>query len=596
MKFHKRKKVHKKSRNNNINHTKDINDSEIESDDILSSVASDENNLALLNKRKKLNDAINDDISHDDVTDNDDSNDDKNEDIFNNPEERKIYLAKKYLKDLGVQSSDGENSSETSLNNEDEQKSSKLSDDDFSSDENEEKKKKISKMLMEKEKSKNRKSLLNLGNKIKLFYDEKLSTKLLNSNKKDTKNSNILNNKIDENVIFFRGHKKSVTCVACPDYNLSFMDQYDYTYNKYKGYNNGKFYEHDDNAENYSMGWYNSNNNDSDVNYKEKIIEPKIFENTSISTIYTGGKDACIIEWDLIKGEKVHIYKGYSNSFVEYGNKGINHFKSVMDIYCHKFNSFFISVGSDNLINVWDNRIKKKCTNSIVGHKNIISGIIGCNETTDELNIDHNFFTSSYDKTIKLWDLRFFDKCLNTYLGHTNNILSMNSICQNKLVTSSSDYTLRVWNTKNDNHILYSINYEIIESCCTLNNKIFIAGTFSGHIYIFTSSYKKPIYIQKNAHNASSITALISIPFTNIFISGSYDGYVHFWEYKNINKIVGNVNKIMTVQIYGTVNKFSFSHNYKYLFVAVGNEMKHGIWTRTKNKNGLAIIPLHFLS
>ncbi|CRG93571.1 conserved Plasmodium protein, unknown function [Plasmodium gallinaceum] len=595
MKFHKRKKTLKKNRNNNINHTKNNNDSEIESDDILSSAESNDNNLALLHKKKK----INDNISDDDVNDNNNSNDDENDDIFNNPEERKIYLAKKYLKDLGVQSSDRDNSSESSVNSDDEQKLSKLSN-DLSSDENEEKKKIISKMLMEKEKSKSVKSILNLGNKVKIFYDEVLSTKSLNINKKDTKNVDTLNNKIDENVIFFRGHKKSVTCVACPDYNLSFLDQYDYTYsnNKYKGYNNGKFYEHDNNnTENYSFSWHdNINYNDNNVDHKEIIIEPKIFENTSISTIYTGGKDACIIEWDLIKGEKVHIYKGCSSSYTKFGNKGINHFKSVMDIYCHKFNSFFISVGSDNLINVWDNRIKKECINSNVGHKNIISGIIGCNDTTEELHIDHNFFTSSYDKTIKLWDLRFFDKCINTYLGHTNNILSMNSISQNKLVTSSSDYTLRIWNTKNDNHILYSINYEIIESCCTLNNKIFIAGTFSGHIYIFTSSYKKPICIQKNAHSAYSITALISIPFTNIFISGSYDGYVHFWEYKNINKIAGNVNKILTVQIYGTINKFSFSHNYKYLFIAVGNEMKHGTWTRTKNKSGLAIIPLHFLS
>lgn len=112
----------------------------------------------------------------------------------------------------------------------------------------------------------------------------------------------------------------------------------------------------------------------------------------------------------------------------------------------------------------------------------------------------------------------------------------------------------------------------------------------------FNSSYKKPICIQQNAHNSFSITSLISIPYTNIFISGSYDGYVHFWQFKNMNKISASVQKIMTVQVNGTVNKFSFAHNYRYLYIAIGNEMRHGSWTKTKNKNGLAIIPLHFLA
>ncbi|CZT99426.1 U3 small nucleolar RNA-interacting protein 2 [Plasmodium falciparum NF54] len=636
MKFqNKRKKKHfvKNKKGNEKNKAnKNIDDSEIESDDILSSQDSD-NNVTFLNKKKKLN-YDEEDYSDEDINNNknvDEENDDNEyENVFNNPEERKIYLAKKYLKDMGIESSDEDNEEEDSsdeaqsIHSAESQKSidDKLSDDPFSSDEESDKKKKkkkVSNVLIDNEKSQSKKHLLNLGNKIKIFYDEKLSSNVTNRNNKNefklktqqcndnNNNINIHNNILcdNKNLIFYYGHKKSVTCVASPDYNLSFVDQYEYknehNVNKYNGYNNGKFFYQ--NNENNNINDIHNNNycGEEDMsnnhNKDDIIMEPKFFENTSINTIYTGGKDACIIEWDIIKGEKVHIYKGNKNSFTGFGDKNsISHFKSVMDIYCNKYNSFFISVGSDNLINVWDNRINNKCTNSIIGHKNIISGIVGCNSNIEELHMDHNFFTSSYDKTIKLWDLRFFDKCINTYLGHTNNILTMNSIDQNKLITSSSDYTLRVWNTKNDNHILFNINYEIIESCCTLNNRIFIAGTFSGHIYVFNSSYKKPICIQQNAHNSFSITSLISIPYTNIFISGSYDGYVHFWQFKNMNKISASVQKIMTVQVNGTVNKFSFAHNYRYLYIAIGNEMRHGSWTKTKNKNGLAIIPLHFLA
>ncbi|CAD2105113.1 U3 small nucleolar RNA-interacting protein 2, putative [Plasmodium vinckei lentum] len=593
-KFNKRKNnIGKKGNYNNRNKNKKVEDSEIESDDILSSNLSEEDNI-IVNKKTKFNDEIIESDEDGDYGNKNNSDEDDEYDGFNNPEERKMYLAKKYLKDMGIESSEEEDSSGESENSDNEQNKKKKLSSDYSSDDSDiDKKEKIKKMLMEKESSKYRKTLLNLRDKIRIFYDEELSNNLLtNNDKKDKQNMNNLSKKVknDDNVLFFNGHKKSVTTVACPDYNLSFFDHYDYkiTNNNYDKYNNEKLNSYNDHTD---------SDDESLKNISDKIMHPKSFENTSINTIYTGGKDACIIEWDLYRQEKVHIYKGNPDSFKDFGNQsGICHFKSVMDIYCNKYNSFFMSVGCDNLINVWDNRTKKTCMNSVIGHKNIITSIVGCNDDTEELNMEHNFFTSSYDKTIKLWDLRFFNKCINTYLGHTNNILTMNSLSQNKLLTSSSDYTIRFWNTKNDNHILFNINYEIIESCCTLNNKIFVAGTFSGALYIFTSSYKKPICIHKNAHSSYPITALISIPYTNIFISGSYDGYVHFWEYKSISKISANIHKIMTIQLNGTVNKFSFAHNYKYLFAAIGNEMKHGRWDRTKNKNGLAVIPIQFLS
>ncbi|CAA9991056.1 conserved protein, unknown function [Plasmodium knowlesi strain H] len=618
MKFNKRKKSFKIKKKSYGGRKEEGYNSEIESDDILSSEASESGNQRIkVGKKKKRHFAsVEGEITDEDATDGNasDLNEDgttsgeENGNTFNNPEERKIHLAKKYLRDMGIQSSDDENSqSDSPENSDDEDKSDSTFSDNRPSHGNDEQREQVSKLMMQRERQKSRKALLNLGNKIKIVYDDKLA-----SSKGISKKGSICMNSSGENgqsghtgktdlpgehAFFFRGHKKSVTCVASPDFNLSFFDYYEYDMatsqcderDAYAGYNSGKFYR-DDNPRNSPQVDEHSGDN------VEHVMQPKVFPNVSLSTAYTGGKDACIIEWDLARGEKVHIYKGNPSAFQDFGkSNGISHFKSVMDLYCHKFNSFFISVGADNLINTWDNRVKRTCTHSVVGHKNIISGIVGSNENTEELNMEHNFFTSSYDKSIKLWDMRFLDKCINTYMGHTNNILSMTSLTQNKLITSSSDYTLRFWNTKNDNHILFNLNYEIVESCCSLNNRVFVAGTFSGHIYIFSSSYKKPICICKNAHSSYAVTALVSIPFTDIFISGSYDGYVNFWQYKSVNKTSATMRKVLAVPVNGMVSQFSFSPNYAYLFAAVGDEMKHGKWTRTCSKNGLAVIPLRFL-
>ncbi|KJP88038.1 hypothetical protein AK88_02313 [Plasmodium fragile] len=616
MKFNKRKKSCKiKKKNYGGRKEKEGYNSEIESDDILSSEASDTgNHRTKLGKNKKRHVAsVDGRTTDDDATggdasdfDEDGTSGDENGNAFNNPEERKIHLAKKYLRDMGIQSSDDDKSQSDSPENSDEEdKSDSNFSDNLCSYGNDEQREQISKLMMQKERQKSRRALLNLGNKIKIVHDQKLaSSKGIAKNGSTCMNRSGENgqsdqtNLHDEHAFFFRGHKKSVTCVACPDFNLSFFDYYEYDVgigacgerDTYAGYNSGKFYKEDNSRSSQQGG------SDPFGDNPQHAMQPKMFPNVSLSTAYTGGKDACIIEWDLARGEKVHIYKGNPSAFQHFGKSdGISHFKSVMDLYCDKFNSFFISVGADNLINTWDNRVKKTCTHSVVGHKNVISAIIGSNENTDELNMEFNFFTSSYDKSIKLWDLRFLDKCINTYMGHTNNILSMTSLAQNKLITSSSDYTLRFWNTKNDNHILFNLNYEIVESCCSLNNRVFIAGTFSGHIYIFSSSYKKPICICKNAHSSYAVTALVSIPFTDIFISGSYDGYVNFWQYKSVSKTSATMRKILAVPVNGAISKFSFSPNYAYLFAAVGDEMKHGKWTRTNSKYGLAVIPLCFL-
>ncbi|SCO70023.1 U3 small nucleolar RNA-interacting protein 2, putative [Plasmodium vivax] len=640
MKFNKRKKSFKIKKKNYGGRKEQEDNSEIESDDILSSEASESANLRTkLGKKKKRHIAsVEGQITDEDATDGDasdgDASDleedgpsgDENGDAFNNPEERKIHLAKKYLRDMGIQSSDEEKSQSDSPANSDEEDNSdsNFSDNRYSHG-NEEQKERITKLMMQRERQKSRKALLNLGNKIKIVHDEKLAASkgvvkrgpaCLNrsggsggsggsgesgqsgqTGQRGQPGKSSQTDLLSEEAFFFRGHKKSVTCVACPDFNLSFFDYYEYDAgtaeregcDAYAGYNSGKFYR-EDNPRSSPQG------DDPLGDDAQQVMQPKVFPNVSLSTAYTGGKDACIIEWDLARGEKVHIYKGNPSAFQHFGrSNGISHFKSVMDLYCHKFNSFFISVGADNLISTWDNRVKKTCTHSIVGHKNVISAIVGSNENTDELNMEYNFFTSSYDKSIKLWDLRFLEKCINTYMGHTNNILSMTSLTQNKLITSSSDYTLRFWNTKNDNHLLFNLNYEIVESCCSLNNRVFIAGTFSGHIYILSSSYKKPICICKNAHNSYAVTALVSIPFTDIFISGSYDGYVNFWQYKSVSKTSATMRKVLAVPVDGAVSKFSFSPNYAYLFAAVGDEMKHGKWTRTRSRNGLAVIPLRFL-
>ncbi len=69
---------------------------------------------------------------------------------------------------------------------------------------------------------------------------------------------------------------------------------------------------------------------------------------------------------------------------------------------------------------------------------------IRCLQFDDE-GQQNRLVTGSSDKTIKVWDLRMFGECLNTLEGHTNFVSSV-SFVGNPLVSGSDDCTVRMWN------------------------------------------------------------------------------------------------------------------------------------------------------
>jgi WD40 repeat protein len=52
--------------------------------------------------------------------------------------------------------------------------------------------------------------------------------------------------------------------------------------------------------------------------------------------------------------------------------------------------------------------------------------------------------TGSSDKTVKVWDMRMFGECLNTLEGHTD-FVSCLSFAGDLLVSGSDDCSIRLW-------------------------------------------------------------------------------------------------------------------------------------------------------
>lgn len=301
-------------------------------------------------------------------------------------------------------------------------------------------------------------------------------------------------------------------------------------------------------------------------------------------TIYSGGKDCAIIRWDIETGKKI-IFPGSRKDF----NCG-GHFEQVRTICINYESNLLCSGGDDRVIRLWDYRAPK-CIEKLHGHTNSITGIV------NEINSDMGQIISvSYDKSVKVWSLATRTH-MNTYYGHTNKITCCDIAVKDRLLTGSEDNTSRLWKLSADSHLIfYSGNYNSnsekslespIDSVSCLNSINHITGQQNGTLSIWSQNKKKPLINLTRVHDGA-ITSVKSVPFTDLFFTGSCDGNIKSWKWFD-----DKLTPINDIPIKGFVNDIAVSD--KLLVAAIGQEHRLGRWQTMKDsKNGIFIQHLSY--
>ncbi|OBZ90276.1 U3 small nucleolar RNA-interacting protein 2 [Choanephora cucurbitarum] len=319
------------------------------------------------------------------------------------------------------------------------------------------------------------------------------------------------------------------------------------------------------------------------------------------SVYYSASKDGSIVKWDLSTKKRLHTFPG--------GRKGVKNFDGHTDhILCLAIShdgKYLVSGGKDKSINLWSVTEDKHLA-KFTQHRDTVSGLAfrkGQNQ----------LYSASHDRTIKLWNIdeRAY---IETLFGHQDQITDIDTLVRERCVsTGGRDKTARVWKIVEESQLVYrggvsskkegeTLYVEGSLDCIAqIDESMFVTGGDSGVISLWELNRKKPVYSMSSAHGLQDekspywITAVASLRYSDLFVSGSWDGYVRVWKLSSDNK---QFSQIATIAVEGVVNsiqiKTVFPSNRTWIIVGVGQELKLGRWIRMKKgvKNCTKVIEL----
>lgn len=160
-----------------------------------------------------------------------------------------------------------------------------------------------------------------------------------------------------------------------------------------------------------------------------------------------------------------------------------------------------------------------------------------------------------------------------------------------------------------------------------IDEEIFITGGDNGSLSLWSINKKKPVYTLPLAHGREPapkeedrfegpnpepgvvvrdqprwITALKTVPYSDVVLSGSWDGWVRVWKVsadkKKLEEVgaIGGVGEDGEPVVKGVINDIAMFERGERakdglsVVVAVGKEHRMGRWKREKGKNGLIVL------
>lgn len=281
-------------------------------------------------------------------------------------------------------------------------------------------------------------------------------------------------------------------------------------------------------------------------------------------SVFTAGKDGCIIKWNIDDGNK---------EIIKDAHKG-----QILCIALSTDGKFLASGGRDNVIKIWDAQ-NLKFIDNLNGHNGNITSLVFRMGT-------HYLYSSSTDRTVKVWDVEELAYTDSLY-GHEGPVHCIDAMFKSQVVSVGEDRSLRFWKIDEESQLIFKGHKESIDCMRMINENTYFTGSQDGSIGLFLKTKKKPKSIFPNAHGGKWITSVSATKYRNVAVSGSSDGFIKFW------KCDEEIQLINQIPVQGFINGVEISSSGKYIVAAIGREHRLGRWETIKSaKNGIFIYKL----
>ncbi|KAF7562100.1 hypothetical protein G7046_g2057 [Stylonectria norvegica] len=240
------------------------------------------------------------------------------------------------------------------------------------------------------------------------------------------------------------------------------------------------------------------------------------------------------------------------------------HTGEILAVAASPDGKFVATGGADRKLIIYDAATLKPLK-TFSHHRDAITGLVFRRGT-------NQLYSCSKDRTVKVWSLDEM-AYVETLFGHQDQIVDIDALAQERCVSvGARDRSARLWKVAEETQLVFrgggadkkakpgvnprSLLHEgSMDRVAMIDDDLFVTGSDNGAISLWSVTKKKPVYIEAIAHGldppldplqASAdinpdpkvvphptprwITALKTIPYSDVILSGSWDGYIRVWQ------------------------------------------------------------------
>ena len=260
--------------------------------------------------------------------------------------------------------------------------------------------------------------------------------------------------------------------------------------------------------------------------------------------------------------ERVRIYRGDRHKAKNKTYKG--HTQSILAVAVSSDGKYVVTGGADCKIIVYETETLKP-VRVFTQHRAGVTGL-AFRRGTNEM------FSCGRDKVVRVWSLNE-SAYVSSLFGHEEAVVDIDALAHEKCISvGSRDRTARLWKIIDEKQLVFRGGVKdmkptpgidarsqaqegSIDRVAMIDDELFVTGGDSGAITLWSIQKKNPIYVIPRAHGVEDppkldavsaegnpdpdraippsqprwITALKTVPYSDVILSGSWDGYVRAW-------------------------------------------------------------------